>query len=495
MRSLRRVVRLCAALYIVLAVVVYFSFLRPPKPGYVCDIKFKSKGNRLSLLLITVDALRADYVSSNGYPQKITPTIDGLASAGLNFTKAITPIPKTTQSLASLLTGRYPYKTGVRNLWNALPQNIITLTEVLKNIKYQTAAVVSNHNLIPDRNLAKAFDHYDFESDRRDAMETTRSVLRHFDRIDRRSPFFIWVHYIDPHVPYYPPEKIIEELDPDYQGRYKKNFGDSKLKIGGWAYPQDIGKEGAVFRNKLGETVNEHIRKLYAAEVIYTDRAIHELLAQVGRRVGDQLIVILTADHGESLGEHDYYYEHGDYLYNAQLRVPLIFRLPRTHKLYSERTVSDWVSLIDVLPTTLDLLEIEVSSEHLRRIDGVSLLPYWEGRKLTPRPLFSESDDSFFPEYIKRRVRHDIPGRFRSVIFEGWKLIWTPFQEPGMLYELYDLESDPEEMRNLYELERARAEGLEKHLQQWMSQQIEPADETPPTQKDLEILKSLGYIK
>jgi len=241
-----------------LAGVIYLRFLKPPKANYAKDIKFKAVGNGLSVLLITVDALRTDYVSANGYDKKITPNIDELISSGLNFVKATTPVPKTTQSLASLLTGCYPYKTSVRNLWDALPREVATLTEVLKNIKYQTVAVVSNHNLLPDRNLGKGFDRYDFESDKRDASETTKAVLRHLGRMNAKKPSFIWVHYIDPHVPYFPLESIVRELDPDYQGRYEKNFGDSRLKIGGWAYPKEIGKEGAVFENRLGETVNEH---------------------------------------------------------------------------------------------------------------------------------------------------------------------------------------------------------------------------------------------
>jgi arylsulfatase A-like enzyme len=140
-------------------------------------------------------------------------------------------------------------------------------------------------------------------------------------------------------------------------------------------------------------------------------------------------------------------------------------------------------------------LGIKVSSGHLSQVDGVSLIPYWEGRRPAPRPLFSESDDTFYPEFIKRRVRHDISGRFRSVIFDGWKLIWTPFQQPGMLYELYDVESDPDETDNLYEAEKARAGVLEKYLQEWMTLQSQSVEDTRPTQKDLEILKSLGYIK
>ena len=495
MRRPRLIVGLCGALYVLLAVVIYLSFLKPPKLNYIKDIKFCTKGNGLSVLLITVDALRADYVSANGYPQKITPTIDGLASAGLNFTGAVTPVPRTTQSLACLLTGCYPDKTGVRTLWGKLSLETVTLTEVLRNAGYQTRALLASNILIPQRGLDRGFGVYSFKTNRWDAQAMTQAALAQLDEIESDTPFFFWIHYIDPHMPYFPPETISRELDPDYRGRYETHFGETKSGVGERAYPSDLGKEKAVYRNDLDEFTNQHIRRLYAAEVKFCDQGIQKLLKKVSLRFGDDVIVVLTSDHGESLGEHDYYYEHGDYVYNAQLRVPLVFRMPRTHKLYSVGRVDDWVSLVDVLPTTLDLLGIKLRSGHLRQIDGVSLIPYWEGRKLEPRPLFSESDDSFFPEFIKRRVRHDIPGRFRSVIFEGWKLIWTPFQQPGMLYELYDLESDPEETRNLYDMERARADILEKYLQQWMSLQSEPAEQAPPTQKDLEILKSLGYIK
>ncbi|MBP1767876.1 MAG: sulfatase [Candidatus Aminicenantes bacterium] len=491
----KRIVSLCAALYILLAVVVYFSFLKPPKPHYTKGIKFKTKGNGLSVLLITVDALRADHVSANGYPQKITPGIDGLASTGLNFTRAVTPIPRTTQSLACLLTGCYPYKTKVRALWGTLSSEVVTLTEVLRNAGYQTASLLANNVLVPGRGLDRGFELFGSRSKRWDAMEATGEALQFLDRFKGKKPFFFWIHYIDPHMPYFPPETISRELDPEYRGRYETHFGESKAGVGERAYPLDLGKERAVYRNDLDESTNQHIRRLYAAEVKFADQGIRKLLGEVARRFGDDVIIVLTADHGESLGEHDYFYEHGDYIYNAQLRVPLVFRIPPKHKLHAAGKVDDWVSLIDVFPTILGLLEIEVGSGHLRHLDGVSLIPYWEGRKPGPRPLFSESDDSFYAQSIKRRIRHDIPGRFRSVIFDGWKLIWTPFQQPGMLYELYDLESDPEELRDLYGVESARAQALEKHLQQWMSLQSAGVEQTPPTEKDLEILRSLGYVK
>jgi arylsulfatase A-like enzyme len=480
-------------LYVLLAAVIYFGFLKPPKANYIRDIKFNTKGNRLSVLLITVDALRADYVSANGYADKITPAIDGLISEGLNFAKAVTVIPRTTQSLACLLTGCYPYKTGVRSLWGRLSHQVVTLTEVLKNAGYRTAALLASNILIPHRGLGRGFDVYSYKTNRWDAKATTQAALALLNKTRLDRPLFLWVHYIDPHMPYYPPQEISRELDPDYGGKYETHFGERKSGVGERAYPSDLGKERAVYRNDLDVSTNRHIRRLYAAEVKYTDQGIRELMAETSKRFGDNVVIVLTADHGESLGEHDYYYEHGDYVYNAQLRVPLVFRIPKNHALHRVGRVDDWVSLIDVLPT-LDLLGIKVSSGHLKQVDGRSLIPYWEGRKPASHPLFSESDDSFFPGLVRHRVHHDISGRFRSVIFDGWKLIWTPFQQPGLLYELYDVESDPDETDNLYEVEKARSGVLEKYLQEWMALQSQTAEETRPTQKDLEILKSLGYI-
>ena len=498
MRRSRLKVWLCCALYGLLAVVAfnaYFGFFRARDAGYIRGVKFRSKGNGLSVLLVTIDALRADHVSANGFDLKITPTIDGLVSEGLNFSKAIVPIPRTTQSLASLLTGCYPYKTEVRALWGRLSQETITLTEVLKNAGYQTSALLANHLLHVQRGLSRGFDVYTCRSNSWDAAAITQEALERLKRIKSRKPFFFWVHYIDPHMPYYPPEEISRELDPDYRGKYETHFGGDEEGVGEKAYPSDLGKERTVYRNDLDEDTNRHVRKLYAAEVKYTDLNLRRLLAEVALRFGDKVITVVTADHGEGLGEHDYFYEHGDYVYNSQLRVPLVFRIPRRHELYRTGRIDEWVSLIDVFPTVLDLLGMKISSGHLEHLDGVSLIACWKGTELRPRPLFAESDYAFFPDFVKRRVRFDISGAFRAVVFNGWKLIWTPFQEPGMLYELYDIERDPAETTNLIEDEKEQAEELKKHLREWMALQSPDIRDLKATERDLEVLRSLGYIK
>jgi len=477
-------------------------FLSDLSARNICRIEmfeFEARANDSGpgLVLITVDALRPDYLSINGYDKNISPAMDGLVSGGLYFSRAITPLPRTTQSLASLLTGCLPDKTKVRNLWDQLPPNLPTLAQLLKESGYQTLAVVSNHILTPERGLKRGFDVYDYGSDKRDAIDTTKAVLKHIQKIDLEKPFFIWVHYIDPHVPYYPPEALALEIDPSYEGTYRTHFGDKKGGIGDRAYPKDLGKEKAVYHNDLGQEVNQHIRRLYAADIQFTDMAISRLLAGLEDLGSDKMTIVLTADHGESLGEHDYYFDHGDSVYNAELRVPLAFVLPKNHPLYKTGTVNNWVSLADVLPTLLALMGMDVSSNRLESIDGVSLIPYWKETGETPKSRwnFAEAGECFFPKSAKRRVRPDIAGRPRCAIFNDWKLIWTPFQKPELLYELYNMAQDPGETKDLYDPSHPVFRTMEPILQNWLDSQKKDMRETQPSKKDLEILRSLGYIK
>jgi len=493
----------CFVLFVLLAFVLNLHLRNLERSEYITypdypehpGLEVKIKGNGYNLLLITVDTLRTDYLSANGYDLNTTPSADQLIKGGLYFSRAITPVPRTTQALACLLTGCYPHKAGVRYLWDGLSWKTITLAEILKEVNYQTIAVVSNHVLPPERRLDRGFNKYDFGTDKRDAVKTTQAAIKHLNKLNSEAPFFLWVHYIDPHVPYYPPKDIAIEFDPNYAGRYKTHFGDKPGGIGEHAYPKDIGKERAVYHNDLGEEVNQHIRRLYAADIKLADIGMKQLVEAAQKHAGNNLLIVFTADHGESLGEHDYYFEHGAYVYNPELRVPLAFVLPEDHSKNLMGRVNDWVSLIDVLPTTLDLLGIDVLSSHLDNIDGRSLMPYWNGRPIESRPIFAESGKCYFPKSIKRRVRFDISGRFRCVIYNEWKLIWTPYQKGVLLYELYNTELDPDETKDLYSPDHPKAKILMKYLQQWMAQHSQKPRETRPSKKDLEALRSLGYIK
>jgi arylsulfatase A-like enzyme len=445
------------------------------------------------LLLISVDTLRADHVPWTGDGPAPMPTVESLLERGARFTHAVTPCPRTTQALASLLTGMYPHTTGVRSLLDALSPDAVPLADIARDHGYRTIAVVSNHILTRERQLDRGFDTYDFAGDVRDARQTTDAAIGHLDRIRGEGPIFLWVHYIDPHVPYYPPERLARMFDPDYQGRYALHFGDVKGGTGNRAYPEDLPKREAVFRNPLPDRVNRHIGQLYAADVRFTDEAIDALLSWVHDHLGDDWLIVFTSDHGESLGEHDYYYDHGDYVYDATLRVPLAIVPPAGRPGHGRREVSDLVSLVDVTPTIVDLLDWDLPGDLARSFEGRSLAPLLQGESDGAPPLFAESGRSYFPKMVGRRVQFDVAGRFRAVIQGRWKLIWTPGQVEPLEYELYDLSNDPGEIDDLYDASHPEVPRLVSLLRDWMA-----GDPGAPTERltreQEEILRSLGYV-
>ncbi len=451
----------------------------PPTPAHV--------------LLLTVDTLRSDHLSSFGYPLQTTPYLDALLAGGVRFPRALAPVPRTTPALASLLTGAYPHSTGVRTLYDPLGGGVVSLAEVLKRRGYHTVAVVSNHMLVPERRLDRGFDVYDNADDARDAAATTAAALRRAGATWRDRPVFLWVHYIDPHVPYLPTPELAARFDPGYRGRYAAGFGTEPGGIGDRAYPGDLPKWRAVFANPLPPEVNAHVRRLYAADVRATDDQIGRLIEGLKTRVRNDWLVVFTADHGESLGEHDFFYDHGDYVYNASLQVPLGFVLPPGDSRARDATVDDWVSLVDVAPTLIELLDLNLDAQVARRIEGRSLMPLLEGGSLPPRPVFAESGHSFYPDLVRRRTSFDLTGRFRTVVLGDWKLIWTPGQTPDKEFELYHLASDPGETVDLYRPDHPWARVLVEHLRDWYRESGE--GEHQPGEEDLRRLRSLGYLE
>lgn len=446
---------------------------------------------RRHVLLVTVDTLRNDYLSGNGYELETSPFLDELLEQGHKFTRAVTPIARTTPALASLLSGLYPRNSHVQKLVDTLPADVASIAELAKKRGYSTVAVVSNHILTPERGLGRGFDVYDFAPDSRDAAETTATALAHLDRFDTQDAIFAWVHYIDPHVPYYPPARLATEFDQDYEGPYRLRFGDRKGGVGNLAYPSDLGKARAVFQNDLPDRVNEHVRRLYAADIRFTDDHVRELVQGLAHRFGPDWLVVFTADHGESLGESDYYYDHGDYVSNAEVRVPLVFRFAVGDPLHARREHDAWVSLVDVMPTLADLLGLEFPRD--RRLDGRSLVPYFQGHDLPPRPVFAESGHSYFPQLVRHRLNFGVEGRFRAAFSGDLKLIWTPEQQDPLEYALYDVRKDPHETRNLYSTGIEQAELLKRMLS---SQAVvrQPSVESVSA-ADQERLRSLGYME
>ena len=448
------------------------------------------------VLLLTVDTLRSDHLASHGYDLPTTPSIDRLLEGGVVFPHTLAPIPRTTQSLASVLTGAYPHGTGVRTLYDRLDPGVVSLAEVLGDAGYRTAAVVSNHVLVPERGLDRGFEIYDAASDRRDARTTTDAALtaaRRLRSTESASPVFLWVHFIDPHVPYFPTPELAHSFDPGYDGPYAEHFGGVAGGIGDQAYPADLPKERAVYQNPLSDEVNSHVRRLYAADVRSTDDAIGPLLEGLRSALGNRWLVVFTADHGEALGERpDFFYDHGDYVDQASLEVPLGFVLPPGDPRARRARIDTRVSLVDVAPTLAELLGVELPAE---QVEGRSLARWVVNQGVAdapePIPVFAESGSSFYPQHVARRSDFSIAGRFRTVVEDDWKLVWTPGHDQP--WELFDLARDPLEKNDLFRDEHPRAQALRRHLRSWFRDR--PGTQGPdPSPADVERLRSLGYL-
>ncbi|MEW6356827.1 MAG: sulfatase-like hydrolase/transferase [Planctomycetota bacterium] len=358
-----------------------------------------------NVLLITIDTLRPDHLGCYGYAKIETPHIDRLAAEGVRFEKAVAPTPLTTPSHASILTGLYPTRHRIRdNAGFVLPTDCRTLAEVLKAKGYATGAVVSAAPLAAEFGLNRGFEFYDdtftslaIEAKRtgdahavpamneKKGEETTAVALNRLRQSAQNAddrPFFLWVHYYDPHVAYNPPPPFCDQ----------------------------------------------YAQSLYDGEIAYTDACIGALLNGL-KELGlyENTHVILTSDHGESLGEHGEL-THGIFIYDATVLVPLIIRSPGGP---AGAVCAPQARLVDIMPTILDLVGVTLPE----RIHGHSLLPGIADKSSLPAP------EAYLENYANR-------------INFGWSILRgirtdTRKYIHSTAPELYDLGADPGETKNL----------------------------------------------
>jgi len=355
--------------------------------------------SRANVLLVTVDTLRADRVGVYGFGAVETPAIDALAASGVMFEAAYSPIPLTLPAHTSIMTGTYPVQHGVRdNMAYRLPSEMDTLAEVLEGEGYRTGAFVSAFVLDSQWGLDRGFETYFDEFDTggqvrflmgagqegldRTADEVVDQAIEWLQANDGR-PFFLWVHLFDPHAPYAPPEP---------------------------------------FRTRYADD-------LYLGEIAFVDSQIGRLIDQLGQLgLRDQTVIGLTADHGEGLGEHGEV-QHGLFIYEEAIRVPLIFSAPSNAS--AGVTRSEPVSLVDVAPTLLAL----AGAPTLAGIEGQDLTPRFDPTVVVqPRPVYSES--------LYGKLHYGW-SELHAVIEDRYKLI------DSSAPELFDLGRDPKEKANL----------------------------------------------
>ena len=448
-------------------------------------------GPRPNVLLITVDTLRPDHLGCLGYARPTSPSIDALAARGVVFRQAVTAAGRTVQSFPSILTGVNPPTHGLRYEGQSTEAiaGRLTLTRALKDAGYDAFAVTQGLNV----GLHRDFDVYDpdiyldpagkkvYVPTRNDFEATQKALQWLRGRRGRQAPFFLWLRYNAPHWPYDPPAPYAERFDPDYKGAH--TFNEERAP--------GVERGDLIFgKTRLPGREIEHAVAHYDGEVAYADAAIGELLRGVDALgATERTIVVLTADHGESLGEHDYFFEHGAYLYEPTVRVPLIVVAPG--RLPAGGKVGTLGRTIDIVPTVLDLAGLSVP----KGLDGVSLVPWARGESKEPGPVaYSESGRNFYPENPRQKVP-GVAGKWRMMRDDRFKLLLIP-DVPGPQWELYDLEADPGETRNLIAEHPAEADRLRRALLAIVARDPLGNDRDEPELPDglEEKLRGLGYI-
>lgn len=439
-------------------------------------------GNRPNIILISIDTLRPDNMGCYGYHRNTTPRIDDFSKDSIKFTNCITPRTITTPAVVSMLTGLYPQAHGVRRLCVPLHPRYATLSEYLSNAGYHTGGVVCNRVLRDQLSgLAAGFDLYDedcpvrgtkfgFPTYQRYAKDGNDVAYRWLDTVvGTKEPFFLWVHYFEPHGPYDPPE-VFEEYSHE---------------------PRMVPAHEIPEYQRLEEItdemvdVNAYIVK-YDQEIRYTDHYTGRLLDKLKQLgVYDDALVIVTADHGESLTEHEFYINHGGYTYDACARVPLLIKLPayvpgKSAKDNTTRTGQ--VSLIDLTPTILDFAGVYDRAY----LDGTSIIPVMEGTsESTHEHIFIEKLN------LMKAVRTD-----------EWKyIIARPDGPIKGGEELYNLVRDPGETDNLLTDRQPAyiriANALKDTLRTWQRdfRKLKKLTEVQFDEASRAELRSLGYLK
>lgn len=441
------------------------------------------------IFLITVDTLRADHTSLYGYPRPTTPRLDALAPGGVLFGDVVAQWPKTGASFASIFTGRYPQTTGLmQKAALRVPASYETLPEMLHEAGYKTGAIVSNAVLGAKLGWDSGFDEYlqtwgtgDFPTDVekfRDLVHAPRVnalALPLLDRHARDERLFVWVHYTDPHAPYLLPA-----------GETNPFLADAQFTGGGQTKEQVPRHVARVYRLGTQRERRYYVAQ-YDANVRLADRAIGELLDHA-RKLGllEDALVIFTADHGESLGEHNSWFEHGPLPYNTTARVPL---LVFGKGVPSGRRVERPVELVDLYPTLRDLV---APRREVHGLEGHSLVPWLGPRE--PRETVAREFRYSFSEAGER------PHYFRSVQDGAWKLVQgfghrgRPAAAPGG-WELYDLAADPAETVNVAEAKAGELRRLRAALLRWARTGAErrPEQETGGDEDAEKALHALGY--
>jgi choline-sulfatase len=414
-------------------------------------------GRAKGVLLVSIDTLRRDHVGAYGYARPTTPRLDALAREGLLCEDAVSTSSWTLPAHLSLFTSADPGAHGGVDMRHGFNRRLPTLADRLKAAGFTTRAVTSHLYVSGTYGLDQGFDHVDFHQDRK-ASDVAGRAVDLLDRFGDR-PFFVFLHFYDPHWHYDPPESTRGLFAGAYGGTLTGQWGDFSKRD----------------RSSVSAADLQHLLDLYDGEIRYTDDELGRVLDHLKARGLDRnTLVVVTSDHGEEFLEHGSW-EHQKTLYEEVVRIPLVMRGPGI----AARREPQQTSLLDVAPTVLAWA-------------GAEVLPAAQGRSLiAPAPereAFGETDHT--EDRTRRLFLRGGQGRWKAIV------TLAPDRERPVREEWYDLAADPQERRSVAPPQRVADSLRERALARWRAARSrgEGAPAVSLTPEQQERLRALGYL-
>ncbi len=454
--------------------------------------KYRFTEGSPNIIIISLDALRADHMGCYGYEKNTTPNINKLSSDSVIFDSAYCPEPFTLTSHMSLFTGLYPETHSVQvnkiAIWEGmkkplLSKNIPTLTEILKKDKYMTAGYVFPFWLDEDFGFSRGFDSYNqYQKDLTYADRINKDVSNQLINFKGKDKFYLFLHYFDIHNDYNRKKNRLPYYSPiEFRNKFISssfNEKDASFSVNKRLYADKYLNHYSKNNEKPMKEEHEYVIGLYDAGIAYTDYYIGDLINKL-KELGyyDNSLIVITSDHGEE------FLEHGEYMHNQVyeecIRIPLLIKFP--HNKYSGKRVNQLVEIIDIMPTILDYLHIKA--------------PIFLQGKSTMN-LINSTQGSFKTSiYSNQASGHDI----FCIRTKNYKLIYDTVTKEG---ELYDLQHDPSEKYNIYK-DNEITEQLKKKLLAWLTKSRKLGnflnrEKDEPEKMDEEYIKeikALGYLQ
>lgn len=439
-------------LSLVVAALIIYAFILP-----------KKNGDDFNIIFISIDTLRADHLGAYKYPKNTSPNIDQFRKDSVLFRRCMAQSASTLPSHASMFTSLIPsHHTAFFTRKQSLPDSMLTMAEILQRKNFRTISFNDGGQIDPRFGLDQGFELYD--SSNYEFQTFKRIVDKSINWLEGNpgEKFFLFLHTYETHHPYTPKPGYLELFESDYNGPLPKDISVELInKV----------NAGEV---ELSEADKKHFINTYDAEIRSMDDSF-ALLTDYLKEKGlyDKTMIIFTSDHGEEFGEHGMWGMHSNTLFNEQLHVPLIIKLPENK--YSGRRVHNMVRCIDILPTVMKLLKEDIPEA----FEGVSLLPLMKGRRLKEDIVVISQLDA--PETF-------VPMAW-TIIYRKWKLYNL---------KLYNLITDPVELIDLARENKDLVKKLNRYTTDYLNRNMPGTTSSKKVKLDKDLkekLKSLGYVK